>query len=100
MNVAVPYSLGNIIPKCIGETDTVDLQRFDIDPEDGTIYTRSTIHSPKSRLVVDLQENKVEVLVCDAIAPELESEIKALGIKLIPGVTGNSIQAARDAASK
>lgn len=100
MNVAVPFASGNTIPELFGNEEATNLMRLEIDSEDGTIYTRSTIRGQQNNLVNDLIENKVEVLVYNKMLPELEEAIQAAGIKLVPGRTGNTIQAAVDEACK
>lgn len=92
--VGVACEADNNIPKAFGGKENFFFTRFEIDVEDGTVYGRQTVRCHDDNFVAMAEENMVKKFVYDTMPAEYEEGLKALGIELYPGRTGNYQQAA------
>ena len=94
--VGVASKEWDVIDEEFGKNDNLYVMCFAIDPDDQTIYRRSSIKATKDQFVEVIlgQHQKVECFVYDTMPAEWEKGLKEAGVKLYPGIKGNSIKAA------
>ncbi len=88
----------DVIDEEFGQKDNLYIMCFLVDPDDKTIYRRSSIKSTKDQFVdvILSQSTKVERFVYDTMPAEWEKGLADAGVKLYPGVKGSSLKAATD----
>lgn len=94
MYVGVASTVDNVIPEKFQTEGQIYFIRYEVDTEDSTIYTRSTVRCTKENFVQQALENKIQAFVYNSIDKEIEEELEKSGIKLYPGHTGSSSKAA------
>lgn len=101
--VGVASTRRNQIPELFkAEDNEVYFMRYEVDTEDGEIYSRQQVVTNVANLaeVVKMHGLEIKVFVVDAIEKDLEDMLNQLDIKLVYGKTGNAATAASELYSK
>ena len=88
----------DVIDEDFAKKDNLYIMCFLVDPEDKTIYRRSSIKATRDQFVEVIlsQSTKVERFVYDTMPAEWEKALEAAGVTLYPGRKGSSLKAATD----
>ncbi len=93
--VGVASTMDNMIPECFGGEGELMFMRYELDTEDGSVYSRQTVRCTAENFADHAEENGVKEFVYDKMPAEMEEAIKAKGIGLHAGKTGKTVDAAK-----